>query len=62
MSCITADQEILQQLKAQTADSCEEDPEILEDEVEAAIRSLKAEKSPGIENIQDFYRYMQPHI
>jgi hypothetical protein len=48
---ITAEQEALQEVKDKTADQVEEDPEILESEVAAALKSLKHGKSPGIDNI-----------
>ncbi|XP_064622635.1 uncharacterized protein LOC135484871 [Lineus longissimus] len=48
---ITAEQEVLQELKDKTTEQVDPDPEILESEVEAALKSLKLGKSPGIDNI-----------
>ena len=48
---ISAEREVLQELKDRTADQTEDDPEILECEVEAALKALKHGKSPGIDNI-----------
>ena len=50
---LTAEQGILQELKDLhvEADQEEEDPDILESEVESALKSLKLGKAPGIDNI-----------
>ena len=50
---LTAEQGILQELKDLhvEVDQEEEDPEILESEVESALKSLKLGKAPGTDNI-----------
>ncbi|XP_074662637.1 uncharacterized protein LOC141915124 [Tubulanus polymorphus] len=48
---LTAEQEVLEDLKKRTADDNSYEPHILEDEVSEAVKTLKHGKSPGVDNI-----------